>query len=104
MWDYPKEDESDGRVLGARIPIEKTLEDRGKNYGEFPGVARISQNIKNAMQQNVGYRELRPIQKEALEMMANKMGRIINGDPDYADSWHDIGGYAELVVKFLEKE
>lgn len=43
------------------------------------------------------WRSLDPDQKEALEMIVHKIGRILNGDPDYADSWHDIAGYAKLV-------
>ena len=39
--------------------------------------------------------------KEALEMTALKIGRILNGDPEYADSWHDIAGYAKLVEDTL---
>ena len=41
-------------------------------------------------------------QQEALEMIAHKLGRIANGDPDYADSWVDIAGYAKLVADRLE--
>jgi hypothetical protein len=40
--------------------------------------------------------------KEALETIAVKMGRILNGDPEYADSWHDIAGYAKLVEDSLK--
>jgi len=35
--------------------------------------------------------------KEALEMTAHKIGRILNGDAEYKDSWHDIIGYIRLV-------
>ena len=41
-------------------------------------------------------------QLEALDMIAHKIARIINGDPDYADSWHDIAGYAKLVADRLD--
>ena len=37
------------------------------------------------------------IQREALEMIASKLARILNGDNNYADSYHDIGGYSKLV-------
>jgi hypothetical protein len=30
-------------------------------------------------------------------MICHKLGRIAAGDIDYADSWHDIAGYAKLV-------
>jgi hypothetical protein len=35
--------------------------------------------------------------RESLEMIAHKIGRILNGDPDYDDSWLDIEGYSKLV-------
>lgn len=31
------------------------------------------------------------------EMIAHKIARILNGDPNYADNWHDIAGYATLI-------
>lgn len=39
---------------------------------------------------------------EALEMIAHKVGRILNGDPAYSDSWVDIAGYAKLVADRLD--
>jgi len=46
--------------------------------------------------------ELLPDHKEALEMIQHKIARILNGDPNYADSWQDIAGYAQLIVKRIE--
>jgi hypothetical protein len=40
-------------------------------------------------------------QQEALDMICHKIGRIVNGDPNYADSWVDIAGYATLVADRL---
>jgi hypothetical protein len=39
--------------------------------------------------------------REAFHIIANKMGRILNGDPSFHDSWHDIVGYAKLVADRL---
>jgi hypothetical protein len=36
-------------------------------------------------------------------MITHKISRILNGDPNYDDSWRDIAGYAMLVVKELER-
>ena len=80
--------------------ITETLEERGS----FAGHAAITQDIKRAMSESRNWLELEPDQKEALEMIAHKIGRIVNGDPDYADSWHDIAGYARLVEERLEKD
>jgi hypothetical protein len=85
------------------MSIEKTLEDRGNKYGKFDEHARITQNIKAAMASSPNWPNLPPDMLEALEMIAHKIGRILNGDPNYHDSWHDIIGYTKLVADRLEK-
>lgn len=77
--------------------IDQTLEERGSRYGAFTGHARITQAIKAAMVDTARWEELKDDQKEALEMVAHKIGRILNGDPNYIDSWTDIIGYTRLV-------
>ena len=84
--------------------VNSTLDERGKRYGDFGGHARITQSIKDCMYDTAKWRGLSADKKEALEMIAHKIGRILNGDPDYVDSWHDIAGYATLVEKSLTKE
>lgn len=84
------------------MDISKTLEERGSRYGSFEQHARITQNLKRAMQDSPNWATLRDEQKEALEMVAHKIGRILNGDPDYHDSWHDMIGYTKLVADTLE--
>jgi hypothetical protein len=37
-------------------------------------------------------------------MICHKLARIANGNPYYEDSWHDIGGYSQLVVQILETQ
>ena len=83
--------------------IDTTLTERGTRYGQFDEHARITQNIKSAMQDSPNWSRLSPDQKEAMEMAAHKFGRILNGDPDYIDSWHDVIGYTRLVEQRLEK-
>lgn len=84
--------------------IDKTLAERGTRYGEFTSHAEITQRMKRTMQSAPRWTALQDDQKEALEMVAHKIGRILNGDPDYADSWTDIMGYTRLVeVRLLAK-
>lgn len=83
--------------------IEQTLAERGSRYGIFMGHAQVTQDIKNVIRLHLTARH-KPLafdQQEALDMIAHKIGRIINGDADYADSWHDIAGYAQLVADRL---
>lgn len=88
--------------------IEDTLVERGKRYGKFTGHAKVSQDIQRAILLGLQNRdtavELADDQTEALFMIAHKIGRIVNGDPWYADSWVDIAGYAKLVSDRLEDE
>ena len=81
--------------------ITNTLQERGARYGTFTEHARIAQNIKAAMRDSPNWEKLPPHMKEALEMNAHKTARILNGDPTYADSWHDIVGYTKLVEDTL---
>ncbi|MGZ5053387.1 MAG: hypothetical protein ACXWAT_00430 [Methylobacter sp.] len=81
--------------------ISETLAERGSRYGEFKEHARITQNLKEAMQDSPNWESLRCDQKEALEMVQHKIGRILNGDPDFHDSWHDIVGYTKLIADTL---
>ena len=78
--------------------IDETLRQRGNRYGSFPGHAKITQGIKRAMQDSKNWMSISDQQREALEMVAHKIGRILNGDPDYHDSWHDIIGYTKLIA------
>lgn len=81
--------------------IDATLAERGSRYGDFTKHAAVTQSIKSALF-DCRHRESMPAYMvEALEMIAHKMGRIVNGDPFYHDSWHDIVGYAKLVADRL---
>jgi len=84
--------------------IAATLAERGERYGEYPEHARITQGIKRAMCDSPNWADLSDDKKECLEMVAHKIGRILNGDPEYRDSWHDIEGYVHLVVEELVAE
>lgn len=81
--------------------IEATLAERQTRYGSFDSHAKVTQSIKTAMNSAPKWTTLSDAQKEALEMVAHKIGRILNGDPNYHDSWHDIIGYTKLVADEL---
>lgn len=84
--------------------INAILDERGARYGTFAGHAEISQHLKMVLRKYFERRGKVPAddQAEALDMICHKIARIINGDPDYADSWTDIAGYAQLVADRLE--
>ena len=86
--------------------VDHILQERGSRYGKFSGHASVTQDLKDVIKIALAARskELMPNQKEALDMICHKIGRIINGDPNYADSWIDIAGYSSLVAKQLNGE
>jgi len=79
--------------------IKDILQERGERYGTFENHAAISQSLKRVM--FATEKSLDDDQSEALEMIAHKIARILNGDPNYVDSWLDIAGYATLVAERL---
>lgn len=87
-----------------KADIQSTLDERGKRYGSFSGNAKISQELKSVCWSQPHWARLSNSQCEAVEMICHKLGRVLNGDPTYADSWRDIAGYAQLVVNELEGE
>ena len=83
--------------------LDGILAERGARYGSFASQAAFSQYLKDTLRKHKNYDELMHSQKEALEMIMHKISRILNGDPNYDDSWRDIAGYAELIVKELNE-
>lgn len=73
--------------------------ERGKTHGEFNDHARITQMLKLVMHKTDKWESLTPAQKESLEMIVHKIGRILAGSPDFRDHWDDIAGYAVLVAE-----
>lgn len=93
--------------MGEPLTIQDTLDQRGKRYGDFSDHARIAQGLQDVMRScahpfddcvnDLAWNRLSPVQKQALTAIADKIARILSGDPNYADNWHDIQGYAKLV-------
>jgi hypothetical protein len=86
------------------LSITKILNERGSRYGSFKSHAEITQGIKYYMHNSANWDIIASDQAEALDMIAHKIGRILNGDPDYDDSWIDIVGYTQLVVDRLKED
>lgn len=83
--------------------IENVLQERGANYGDFAFVAFRSQQIQNHLRVHDPEKQYTPTQREALQMIASKLARIVTGDPGHRDSWIDIAGYAKLVADSIAK-
>ena len=83
--------------------IEATLAERQAQYGCFEDVAFVTENIMATLSKvrTNGLSDLPHPHRMALYMIASKMARIVNGDYNHKDSWHDIGGYSKLIEDLL---
>ena len=113
---FTKEHSSLGRLLWQRKPpfsindqyaeiekVRQTLNQRQEQYGSFEDVAMITEQMVDVMRKGY-YENLAYNQKMALYMICSKMARIVNGNPNHKDSWHDIAGYATLIDNELVSE
>lgn len=85
-------------MVVAANSIEQTLAERGTQYGSFTTHAKFAEDINNIYTRSKNWERMQPDSKEALRIIANKIGRILNGNPEYDDNWRDIAGYATLVL------
>ena len=82
--------------------IDSVISERGNNYGRFEDGAEIIQQLKHIAHTSTGWGRMANNQREAIDMILHKVGRILNGNPNYADSWIDIEGYSNLVSSWLK--
>jgi hypothetical protein len=84
------------------MSVDDILAERGALYGDYEDVAATSQAIKRVIRAGNAYHDLSCVQQESLDMIANKLARIVNGGW-HADSWTDVIGYSELVLRDAKK-
>ena len=102
VFKYDDERDSTGEAEGDGV--DAILDDRAQDYGKFIEGAEIMQMLKRIVHNYIEARgtKLAFDQREAIDMIIHKLGRIINGNPDKVDTWVDIAGYAKLVADRLE--
>lgn len=76
------------------------IAERQKTHGEWAVSSAIAARLKQVIDQGPRWRDLSFGQREALEQICTKIARIVAGDPNHADHWRDIGGYADLGIEF----
>lgn len=91
-------------VTPAGLTPKAITTERGKTHGKFSNTSDIIQRFKRVMYfgetQRVKANQppLTPAEREAMEMILHKCGRILSGDASFPDHWDDIAGYAFLPV------
>lgn len=91
--------DSKSEIQNKVYKVDEVLRKRQNTHGDFSENARFSQAQKDFLPTFPSYNKLTGVQKEALNQILSKIGRILSGDPDHEDSWIDINGYSELALK-----
>lgn len=105
------------KTVVSADPVQAVLDERGSRYGDFSDHARLAQQLQACLREHkipnmcIGgmptyhqpYLSLDSVKKQALIVITDKLARILNGDPNYADNWVDIQGYARLVEERLKQ-
>lgn len=99
----PLEEEAPVSVPTLR-GVQDTLAQREEEYGQFSSNSFVAQTVKMAFHNARGWKDAPNDVKEALDMIASKISRILSATKEKADSWHDIAGYATLIEKRINKE
>lgn len=81
--------------------VDATLSERQASYGCFEDVAFVTENIINVLKK-CNYDSMPHTHKMSMYMIASKMARLVNGDFNHLDSWHDIQGYAKLIEDLIK--
>jgi hypothetical protein len=98
--DFRSDDEPLASVKYKPMPnsTQSLLDVRQTTHGDFTDNARFAQGLKTIFQDSEGYALLTPVQREAIDFICSKFGRIMSGQPNFPDHWADIAGYARLVA------
>ena len=81
------------------MSVETTLNDRNSVHGDYTEQAAMGEAIRAVMQKGKHWTTLSAVQRDAMVMIAVKLSRILTGNPNYADHWHDVQGYARLAER-----
>jgi len=81
-----------------KIEVGDMIRARAETHGDFCTNSHVSQCIKAILRDERGWERLKTTQQEALDHICGKIGMIMAGDPDHADHWIDIAGYAQLAA------
>lgn len=108
--DYCEANNNDPEILWQRESksevvelkgVDSTLAERQAQYGSYEDVSFVTENIISVLKR-CNYDEMPNPHKMAMYMIASKMARLVSGDCNHLDSWHDIGGYSKLIENLIE--
>lgn len=73
---------------------------RDEQHGGLQDVGRVAQDMKHGFRCSRNWQRLKLSHKEALDMIAHKIARILSGaDPHDPEHWEDVAGYALAAMR-----
>jgi hypothetical protein len=87
------------QLKGTTVDI---INEREKTHGVYKSTAAWSQSLKDMFRSSGNWASLNDGQREALEMIAVKLARLLNGNPQFPDHWDDLAGYGKLGSNSIE--
>ena len=79
------------------MSTEALLDERGKTHGQFSQNAIYGQELRLLFRSSPQWSTLPAVQREALDLIACKLSRILSGQWQFDDHWADIAGYVGLA-------
>ena len=79
------------------------LVEREKTHGSFQQNADISSALKVIFREH-DEKILSSIHREALDMIALKLSRILSGQANFKDHWRDLSGYSLLAMEACDED
>jgi hypothetical protein len=75
------------------------LIERGTTHGSFQSNAVYAQRFRDLCRTSPHWESMPVEHKEALDMIACKLSRILSGQSTFRDHWVDLAGYSTLAVE-----
>lgn len=85
------------------MEVKEILQERGGTHGSFASNAYIAQHLKEFFRKQPRWGNLSLEHREALDMVACKVCRVLSGNAEFNDHWDDIAGYAKLASEAVKK-
>lgn len=86
----------------APAELKRTMAERNSRYGDFKTQAKFGEAIRFVFEISPNWQKLSPSMRLSLLWISDKVSRILCGDFNYRDSWHDVAGYASLIERELQ--
>lgn len=82
---------------GRRRKIDIIIAARKTTHGDFRENTKFMQSAKDLMRAAPNWAAMPAYQREGLDMIMHKIGRVLYGDFMHEDHIADVAGYAERV-------